>query len=242
MPALFFKKMRNFIAFCRPDVYNFDMCKLDSRFWQKFFIMLFGIFFMGFFLSFLRCCGWGTDPCTFQNDSIRLRIGISLGTWQLILNAAMFALVVILNRTLIGAGTVANWILIGYTADFFNALWAKSIPDAVFFAAEYLPLKIAIFALAIAGMAVSAAFYMNSDMGLAPYDALCVIVSKKLPRVPFFAVRICWDMTAIVVGILFSWGFRDFRTSLIGSFIMAFALGPIIQAIGAFMKIHIFKK
>lgn len=192
---------------------------------------------MGFFLSFLRSCGWGTDPCTFQNDAIRLRLGISLGTWQLILNAAMFVIVVIADRSLIGAGTIANWILIGYTADFFNAIWAKSIPDAVFTSLDYLPLKIAIFALAIAGMAVSAAFYMNSEMGLAPYDALCVILSRKVPRVPFFALRIAWDMTAIVIGILFSLGTgRDFRGVLLGSFILAFALGPVIQAIGRLTK------
>ena len=191
---------------------------------------------MGFFLSFLRCCGWGTDPCTFQNDSIRLRLGISLGTWQLILNAAMFVLVLLFNRSLIGAGTVANWVLIGYSADFFNAIWAKTIPDAVFSSLDYLPLKIAIFALAIIGMAVSAALYMNSEMGLAPYDALCVILSKKLSKIPFFVVRISWDMTAIIIGIIFSLGFRDFKVSLLGSFIMAFALGPIIQAIGKIMR------
>ena len=218
------------------------MMKLDLRFWQRFFIMLTGILCMGFFLSFLRSCGWGTDPCTFQNESIRLRLGISLGRLQLILNALMFVLVVVFNRSLIGAGTVANWVLIGYTADFFNAIWEKTIPVSVFETTDYLPLKIAIFALAIAGMAVSAAFYMNSDMGLAPYDALCVILSKKLSKIPFFIVRISWDMTAIVIGILFSWGFRDFKVSLLGSFIMAFALGPVIQAIGKFMQKHFFSK
>ena len=213
-----------------------------SNFWQRFFIMLSGILCMGFFLSFLRSCGWGTDPCTFQNESIRLRLGISLGTWQLILNAALFLLVLLFNRSLIGAGTVANWLLIGYTADFFNAIWARTIPDAVFTTTDYLPLKIAIFALAIIGMAISAAVYMNSDMGLAPYDAMCVIVSKKLAKIPFFIVRISWDITAIVIGIAFSLGFRDFKVSLLGSVIMAFALGPVIQAIGKFMQKYFFSK
>ncbi|WP_191017624.1 YczE/YyaS/YitT family protein [Treponema zioleckii] len=197
---------------------------------------------MGFFLSFLRSCGWGTDPCTFQNDSIRLRLGISFGSWQLMLNAAMFVLVVIFNRSLIGAGTVANWVLIGYTADFFNGIWARTPLDSVLTTSDFLPIKILIFALAIGGMAVSAAVYMNSDMGLAPYDALCVILSKKLSKIPFFIVRISWDLTAIVIGILFSVGFRDFKVALLGSFIMTFALGPIIQAIGKFMQEHIFAK
>ena len=228
--------MLNFVF----SAYTITLMKLDSNFWKRFFIMITGILCMGFFLSFLRSCGWGTDPCTFQNDSIRLRLGISVGNWQLILNAAMFVLVVIFNRSLIGAGTVANWVLIGYTADFFNAIWARTIPDAVFLTTDYLALKIVIFALAIAGMAVSAAVYMNSDMGLAPYDALCVILSNRLSKIPFFVVRISWDITAILIGIIFSFGFRDFKVSLLGSLIMAFALGPVIQAIGKFMQKHLF--
>ena len=217
-----------------------DKLKLKPRFKMRFLIMISGIIGMGFFLSFLRAVGWGTDPCTFQNDSIRLRIGISLGTWQLIFNAAMFVAVLFIDRSLIGSGTVANWVLIGYTADFFNAIWARSIKPEVFSAADFLPLKIAIFAVAIAGMVVSASLYMNSETGLAPYDALCLILSRKLTRIPFFIVRISWDMTAIIVGILFSWGFRDFRASLLGSFIMAFALGPAIQAIGSLMRRRLF--
>ena len=47
---------------------------LPARFWQRFWIMLAGILCMGFFLSFLRAVGWGTDPYTFMNESIRLRL------------------------------------------------------------------------------------------------------------------------------------------------------------------------
>ena len=211
-------------------------------FWKKFFIMMLGIFFMGFFLSFLRAVGWGTDPYTFQNENIRLRLGWSLGNWQLLFNAILFIFVFIFNWRLIGLGTLANFICIGYTADFFNWLWAKVIPDAVFHDPAYLWLKIIIFALAIFFFVISASVYMNAEMGLSPYDGTASILSSWHKKVPFFVIRICYDMFAIFIGILATLGTRtNIRSTLIGSVIMALALGPAITLTGKFMKRCIFK-
>ena len=203
--------------------------------------MLAGILCMGFFLSFLRAVGWGTDPYTFMNESIRLRLGWTLGNWQLLLNAVLFVLVVVVNRRLIGLGTVANWVLIGYTADFCNWLWTRCIPAAVFADAGFLWLKAAIFAAALFGFVVSAAVYMNAKLGLSPYDATAALVSAALPRLPFAPVRIAYDALAVVVGLAVTAGTGiNLRGWLLGTLCMAVALGPVIQLVGAFMQKHVF--
>ncbi len=213
-----------------------------DQFWKRFIIMLLGIILMGFFLSFLRSVGWGTDPYTFQNDNIRKSLGITLGTWQLVFNAMLFIFVLIFNFRLIGFGTIANWILIGFTADFFNGLWDKCIPEAVFTDPVNMGLKILIFAAGIIGFVISAAFYMNADMGLSPYDACAKIICNRLNKIPFFISRICYDLFAIVIGLAVIFiSKRNVDITLLGSIIIGFALGPAIQIVGNFMNKIIFR-
>ena len=205
------------------------------NFWKKFLIMILGIFFMGFFLSFLICIGWGTDPYSFQNKIISTRIGWLFGTWQLCLNALMFIIVVIWDRKVIGFGTIANMVFIGYISDFFVWLWSKVLPAALFTDSSWLAAKIALFILSLILFAAAASFYINAQMGLSPYDALATLIGKKFERIPRAVTRIAFDMTAVVVGILVSLGTTiPIKTALIGSVAMGLLLGPMIQIVGKF--------
>ena len=199
-----------------------------ALFIKKLIIVFVSVLGMGFFLSFLIMIGLGTDPCTYMNRSIAGYIGWTLGNWQLTLNLILLVIVIIFSRDQIGFGTIFNMVLIGYYADFFCWLWRKLIPEAVF---SDMPARAILFALTLFGFIVSAACYMNSDMGVAPYDAVVVIISRHLPRIPFFFVRMTWDICAIIIGYLAS---REFPAPAI--IIMAFALGPVITIVGRFMK------
>lgn len=212
------------------------------QFAKKFLIMIIGIFFMGFFLSFLLEVDWGTDPFTFQNTVISKRLGWSFGTWQLLLNAVLFIPVIIFNRRLIGLGTLANMVLIGYTVDFFRWLWKMTFPllgqicggngdGGILWA------KIAVFVLALFFFVIAASLYMNADMGLSPYDGLAFIISHRLKKIPIAVSRIAYDLSAVLIGILFSIGSGiSIRTALIGSVAMSLTLGPAIQIVGKFVN------
>ena len=65
--------------------------KLDFK---KILICFIAVFGMGFFLSFLMLCNLGTDPCSFMNKAVSLKIGILFGTWQLAMNAIMLIIVI----------------------------------------------------------------------------------------------------------------------------------------------------
>ncbi len=206
--------------------------KPGKDFFKRLCVMLIGVFFMGFFLSFLIKVDLGTDPCTFMNLTISRKIGMMFGTWQLILNTVLFIIVLIYGRRQIGLGTIANMVLVGYVADFFVWLWEKFIPENYF---TNWPSRAAIFAIALFLFIIAVSFYMNADMGVAPYDAMPMIISERvIPKVPFFVIRMCYDFLVIIIGILFG------GTPNIGIVLMALFLGPVISIIGKFLNKHIF--
>jgi Predicted membrane protein len=182
---------------------------------------------MGFFLSFLMLCGLGTDPCSFMNKAISLRIGMLFGTWQLIINAVLLIIVVLWDRSNLGFGTLFNMILVGYYVDFFDWVWGKVIP-AHFFSDNTS--KWGIFIVALLCFIISAAVYINCDMGVAPYDALPKIITEKVSnrfsKFPKMLVRMAWDFSAILVGVIAG------GIPVVGIILMAIFLGPAISLVG----------
>ena len=182
---------------------------------------------MGFFLSFLMLCGLGTDPCSFMNKAISVRIGMMFGTWQLIINAVMLVIVVLWDRSSLGFGTIFNMVLVGYYVDFFDWLWSKTIPSHIF---NDTVTKWPVFLAALLCFIISAAVYINSDMSVAPYDALPKIITEKVsarfPKFPKMLVRMTWDFSAILIGILAG------GIPVVGIILMAVFLGPAISLVG----------
>lgn len=201
-------------------------------FMKRFAIMMLGVFFMGFWLSFLIRANLGTDPCSFMNLTVARKLGILFGTWQLILNTVLFILVILFGREHIGLGTIANMVLIGYIADFFGWIWDNIIPEQFFTA---LPTRVIVFIVSFSMFVLSASLYMNANMGVAPYDAVPLMIKKYiLKKAPFAIIRICFDYTAILVGVLC--GGRP----NIGIILMALFLGPVITTVGKFLNEKVF--
>ena len=69
-------------------------------------------------------------------------------------------------------------------------------------------------------------------MGTAPYDAIPIIISGHLPKVPFKVIRIAFDFSVTMIG--FSFGGKIGAMTVI----MILALGPVIQWLGDIMKKH----
>lgn len=189
---------------------------------------------MGISLGFLLETDLGTDPYTFMNVSIAGKIGWTLGNWQLTLNAVMLLIVIIVTGIkLIGPGSIANMVLVGYTVDFTRMILGKIFADGFFMGPVARPVT---FILGLTGFLISAAVYMNSRLGLSPYDGTGKIFCDIFKKIPFFITRIVFDSCAVVIGFLF--GDRP----RIGTILMAVFLGPAITAVGSFMDRYIFKK
>lgn len=146
---------------------------------------------------------------------------------QALLNVILLVIVVIFGGKNLGFGTLANMILIGYYADFFMWIWNQVFPENLF---QSMQVRIGVLIPAIIVFILSAALYMDVDMGTAPYDAIPIIISDHLPKVPFKVVRMCFDCIVTILGLVFG-GKLGIMTV-----IMVLTLGPVIQWMGNILK------
>ena len=181
---------------------------------------------MGVFLSFLLGVGYGTDTSAFMNNSLAEYTGLSFGTVMVITNAIFFIPELIWGRKMIGIGTIANMVLIGYISDLCRMLEAEYLPAMLFTAQPYRTLT---FSIALLLFLISVALYMNADMGLAPFDAIPKMLSSAL-HIPFCAARMSWDFLIILAGILVGGHLP------VGTVILAFTIGPAVSFIGRLMR------
>lgn len=209
---------------------------LVPNFKKRLSFMLPAVILMGVFVSLLVEIGWGTDPASFMNLNISHAIGLSLGTTEVIVYGLMLIFTFIFGAEMIGFGTLANMILIGYVVDFCCWLWAKTgFHD--FIQNGSLTVIVPIFAISIIFFTVVAAIYMNAQMGVAPYDASASIISGFMPKIPYFIVRITYDLVMVGIGIIAARFSPDgMQGSILGSAIMSVMIGPTVQMVGKPLK------
>ena len=198
-----------------------------DRFWIRLVIVVTAVIMMGFSLSWLLLADLGPDPYTMLNNAVSRKMGISLGTWQALLNSILLVGVLLFGGRNIGFGTLANMLLVGYSIDFFSWVWRKALPLEIF-GQFYVRLLIMVPALIL--FIVSAAVYMDIEMGSSPYDAIPFIIYDHLKKIPFRLLRIFYDLLFILVAMIFG-GKLGIVTVL-----MAFTLGPVIERVGKMMK------
>ena len=197
--------------------------RLRPRMGRRVAGLLLSIVVMGLCVAVFKLTGVGTSPCSCMNLGISRRLGISFGTWQLMLNTALLLIVLRYAPEKISIGTLVNMVLVGYIAELFMHLLGGLIPS------EGLPaLTLAVvFALTLAAYLVSASIYLAVDLGCAPYDAVPMIIAAHTGRVSYRAVRMAWDIGSLSIG--FALG----ETVGIATLITGFCLGPAITAVGA---------
>lgn len=185
-------------------------------------LMSVGILILGFSISLLRYSALGTDPYTTMNLGISETLNMSFGSYQLIVNSLLFILMLTYQRNKVGIGTVVNMVMVGFIADFFFPLVNQALPvnDDITFR-----LLVTIIAVFLACIGIS--MYMESELGIAPYDALTNIVidGVKKVKVPFFAARMIIDIIAVTIGFTFG--------AIVGiaTILLAFLTGPIVHII-----------
>ena len=225
-----------------PNIYyttpmNFSFKQfLVPNFGKRLAFMLPAVILMGLFVSILVEIGWGTDPASFMNLNIASTLGWGLGNTEVLVYGLMLVFTFIFGAQMIGFGTLANMILIGYVVDLCRWIW-RNIGFADFIAQSTMPVRILIFAITLICFVIVAAIYINAQMGVAPYDAMPQIISDWIPKVPFFVIRILFDLAAVLIGVIFGkLNPEGVQGSAIGSIIMSLMLGPVISLVGKPLK------
>ncbi|MBP5519737.1 MAG: hypothetical protein J6X84_04065 [Treponema sp.] len=205
------------------------------NFAKRLAFMLPAVILMGVFVSILVEIGWGTDPASFMNLNIAAALNWGLGNTEVLVYGLMLIFTFVFGANMIGFGTLANMLLIGYVIDFCRWLW-KNIGFAQFIYDSSFSIRLIIFIATLLLFVIAASIYMNAQMGVAPYDAIPNILSGWIPKVPFFIIRIIFDLSAVLIGVIAGKLNGGIQGSIIGSIAMSLLLGPVISIVGKPLK------
>lgn len=187
--------------------------------------MLAGILLIGISVGFYRMGGFGADPFSCMNLGISRFLGISFGNWQLMINAALLAVVWVTVRECIGLGTIINMVMVGYSADFVCWLLQEQICLPV-----DLPLRILFLLAGMVLITFGCACYMAAGLGIAPYDSIALIITKYT-HISFRLARAMGDAAAVLAGIAFctAAGAGVWQAVGLGTALSVCCNGPLIQ-------------
>ena len=183
--------------------------------------LMLGVFLMGAGVAVFDQLGFGTDPCSVMNLAICRLLGWSYGNWMLTMNVILLLILLFLGEIKrIGVGSVANIVMVGYSADFVTWI-INSIHPLV---NETLTVKLIVFFPTMAVFLVAVALYMVVDMGVSPYDAMPQVIAARIKK-PFSIVRLGWDVLVLTIGFLLG------GTVGLVTLITGFCVGPVFGAI-----------
>ena len=180
--------------------------------------MVTGVCLIGVAVSLMRIANLGADAFTTLNLGISTYVGISFGLCQAVVNILLLIFVFFTDKKYIGLGTVVNMLGVGFISDLFSQLLLTMFvgPLSIF-------LRILIMGCGLILACMGAGLYMSSDLGVAPYDALALIIEKKANRnITFKTWRAITDVLCVAMGFLLG-GIVG-----VGTIAMAFLTGPLI--------------
>ncbi len=201
------------------------------------------IVIMGFGTALFNVSGFGVDPFTSMNMSVAAVLGVSFGTYQLIINAVILLYVVIVaHRGLVGVGTVFNMAGVGYSCELFSSLLMPMVKQN-----DTLSIRIPLLLAGILVLCFACSLFFTANIGVGPYDALGFMLSR-FSKLPYKWVRVLTDVTVVSIGLLVSGGFTaiahgDFASIQnigIGTVITAFCMGPLINFFNKTLSAKIF--
>ncbi|WP_034551854.1 YczE/YyaS/YitT family protein [Carnobacterium funditum] len=190
--------------------------------WKDFILRslasIIGITFISFGAALSEAMDMGLDPFTAINRGASSLLGFSLGNYQLGLNLIILVIVFFMKRSLIGWGTIYNMVLVGYQVSFFGNLFGT------FFNIEEINLvvRLIITVIAIMIFTLGVALYMDTELGVSPYDAITPLIIDRTDW-KYTPVRVGQDLL-VVLGAYLLAGPVGISTIITGFF-----AGPLIS-------------
>jgi uncharacterized membrane protein YczE len=168
-----------------------------------------GLVLYGVSDGMLLASGLGVDPWDVLHQGLARRIGLSVGTWVILVGAAVLALWIPLRQRP-GFGTLSNVVVIGVVVDGFLALVEQ--PHA-------LAGRIALLAVGVLLNGVATGCYIGAGLGAGPRDGLMVGLAARGHSIR--VVRTAIEVSVLVAGFLLG------GTVGVGTVVYAVCIGPL---------------
>lgn len=186
-------------------------------------MMCIGVALIGVGVALLRLSGLGTDPFSCMNIGVSNHLPISYGTYQLFVNIVLFVPMAFFYRMGLGLGTIVNMVGVAYVADFM--MWLLHFVNVTEqTVAPVFWMRIFLLMAGICVLCFGVAFYMECNLGIAPYDALGPMIEKYTKgKLKFKWARIITDVICVTIGY--------FTGAVVGiaTVVTAFFTGPLVS-------------
>ena len=179
--------------------------------------MIAGVVVIGVGIAVFKFSHLGNDSISALNLRIAELSGLSFSIENVLMNLCLFVPQLIWGRRYIGLGTIINSFCIGFIVTF-----TGEVMTAAFGTANTLPVQLFWVAVGVLVVAFGCSLYQTADLGVAPYDALSLMMADRLP-VPYFGCRVFTDALCAVIAFVLG-GLIG-----LGTLICAFGLGPFVQ-------------
>lgn len=188
--------------------------------WVFFFI---GIMLLGLGVSLtIKGQRFGVGSWDVLHIGLFQNLGLSIGMWSIIAGIIVITIASIGLREFPKLGTFLNMVSVGLFIDFFNWL----IPDPHTFT-----LQLVSFILGILLLGSGSGIYISANLGAGPRDSLMLFIVKKF-KLSIRVARTLMEVSVAVAGFLLGGPIG------VGTVVMVFALGPVMQvALGNSKKI-----
>lgn len=187
---------------------------------RRVLVMLLGIVLIAVGVALFKFSKMGNDPGTAFAIALGDILGVRMSSMIILCNSVYFLVEILFGRKLIGIGTFINALCVGPMAELVLS-WLDKISWLHGGALPFLP-RLAIMVLGVLILSLSASMYQTADTGIAPYDALSLIMSRRQKKIPYSWCRIAVDSACALLAVLLG-GFVG-----LGTLICSIGLGPFI--------------
>jgi uncharacterized membrane protein YczE len=168
-----------------------------------------GLILYGVSDGMLLLAGLGVDPWDVLQQGLSRRLGLGVGTWAIIVGAAVLLLWIPLRQRP-GFGTASNVIVVGAVIDLVLAL--SPVPHD-------LGLRSIVLLAGVLLNGVATGAYIGAGLGPGPRDGLMTGLAAR--GFSLRGVRTCIELTVLLIGWLLGGSFGA------GTIIYALAIGPL---------------
>lgn len=155
----------------------------------------------------------GIHPWDVLNVALFEKVGLSIGSWAIIISILLIIVSLILDKSYVKLGTFLNAILVGVFVDIF--LWIDFLPNATHTWMDYLVMVVAIITMGFGG-----GLYNSAEVGAGPRDGFMLSISDKLGK-SIGTIRILVETLVLVIGFLMG------GPVFIFTFIFTFVQSPV---------------
>ncbi|WP_143833751.1 YczE/YyaS/YitT family protein [Oceanobacillus senegalensis] len=181
--------------------------------WIVFFVGLM-IFSLGITMT-INVQHLGIHPWDVLNVALYDKVGLSIGSWAIIISGLLIVISWILDKRYIKIGTFFNAVLIGVFVDVY--MWLDFLPKATNTWTDVVVILIGIIVMGVGG-----GIYNAAGVGSGPRDGFMLSISDKTGQ-SIGRIRIITESLVLVIGLLLG------GPVFVVTFIFTFIQSPIFQ-------------